>query len=130
MKTTLPEPATVRPYLAQWAAVNAERRAAAVEGRAAFRRLLRVMEHKTGQGYKLRALLYSLYNGQPASLLDAITLDWAIRKDLNLVLLGFGCEFAGDQKQFGFFYDAMKTDLQQAGLFDWFVAQFDYQTKP
>ena len=43
-------------------------------------RLTEVCLHKTGQGYKVRALLYSLWNGQPASLLEVVSLDWQIRR--------------------------------------------------
>lgn len=77
------------------------------------------MSNQTGQGFKLRALLYSLYNGQPASLLDVVCLDWAIRKDLGAVVLAFG--FDDPHGSTHFFYGALKSAVQAAGLWSWFV---------
>lgn len=78
-------------------------------------RLVQVCSHKTGQGYKLRALLYSLWNGKPASLLDVVGLDSGLRLDLCMVIMGFGTP--------GFFYDEIKSEFVKAGLFDWFVEE-------
>jgi hypothetical protein len=86
----------------------------------AMDRLVDVMRHKTGQGYKLRALLYSLWNGQPASLVEVVNLDTSIRKDFSLVFLAFGLG-AGDV---AFFYDAVEKPIRNAGLFDWFLEEF------
>lgn len=82
---------------------------------AAIENLIEVMRHKTGQGCKLRALLYSLWNGKPASLLDIVCLDHEIRWDLVVVLHTFG--------EPDFFYDEIKRPLCKADLFDWFVAE-------
>jgi len=80
---------------------------------AGIHRLVTVCANKTGQSYKLRALLYSLWNGQPASLLEIVSLDWELRKDFLAVLLAFGQE--------EFFYDAIKSAFVARGLFDWFI---------
>lgn len=99
---------------------NEERRAAVVVAVPALARLCDVMAHKTGQGYTLRALLYSLWNGQPTTLLEIVGLDWPIRQDLALVLLAFGDD--------SFFYDAIKSALNERGLFDWFVAESEVES--
>ena len=38
------------------------------------------MRRRTDQSHKLRTLLYSLYNGEAASLIEIVTLDWPLRK--------------------------------------------------
>ncbi len=86
----------------------------------ALTRLVEVCRHKTGQGYKLRALLFSLWNGKPASLLEIIALDRAIREDLVAVLRAFG----SDQ----FFYKEIKAAFGDAGLFEWFIEEGDVQS--
>jgi len=48
--------------------------------------LVRCCRQQTGQGYKLRGLLYSLWNGKPYSLLEIICLDEVLRLDLLTVL--------------------------------------------
>lgn len=78
-------------------------------------RLVSVMGRKTGQSYKVRGLLYSLWNGQPASLLEIVTLDWEIRKDLLAVLQAFGTGH--------FFYDELSAPIKHAGLFNWFCEE-------
>jgi hypothetical protein len=106
---------------------NEERRAAVEVARPALDRLCRVMIERTGQSYKIRDLLYSLYNGQEASLLEIVALDWAIRKDLCAVLLAFGYEkprvdgvdLKDESKDF--IYAAMKAAIAAAGLLDWFL---------
>jgi len=95
-----------------------ERRAAAELAVPALGRLCEVMAAQTGQSYKVRDLLYSLWNGQPAELLEIVALDWAIRRDLCAVLLAFGHE----DREVQFFYDAVKSALVDAGLFAWFLA--------
>lgn len=101
---------------------HAERRIAADAARPALARLIECMRHKTGQGYTLRKLLYSLWNGQPASLLDVLLLDWSLRQDFTAVLLGFGFE----SPEQSFFYDEIRTALTEAGLLDWFIQEFNY----
>jgi len=102
--------------------VQSERRVQAVMAVNALRRLIDVMGNKTGQSFKLRELLYSLWNGKPASLLDVVTLDWKLRMDLATVMLGFGYESPvtpGDT----FYYAEMSSMIRGAGLWDWFVEE-------
>lgn len=81
--------------------------------------LVDVCAAKTGQSFKVRALLYSAWNGQATSLLDGLVgLDWAIKRDVLTVLLAFGCEPGGGTP--AFFYDAISDAFRAAGLFDWF----------
>jgi len=79
---------------------------------AGIHRLVTVCANKTGQSYKLRALLYSSGTGnrQPAG--DRVT-RLELRKDFLAVLLAFGQE--------EFFYDAIKSAFVARGLFDWFI---------
>lgn len=85
--------------------------------KAALSQLVNVCTHKTGQSYKVRNLLYSLWNGHPTSLLEVVCLDSAIRENLLIVLESFGHP--------GFFYDEIKSEFVNRGLFDWFVAAHD-----
>ena len=102
----------VRQALARIRAKNTEQLAAIERANQGLLRLVDVMRHQTGQGYKLRGLLYSLWNGQPTSLLEIVTLDYELRKDLLAVLLVFGNN--------RFFYDQLDAPIKAAGLFDWF----------
>jgi hypothetical protein len=105
---------------------RAERREAVLLAVPALERLCEVMQHRSGQCYKVRALLYSLYNGQATQLNEVLCLDWAIRKDLCAVILAFGWEeegvFCGDEKRPGFFYDAMRQAIVKARQWEWFLA--------
>ncbi len=86
--------------------------------RVALPGLVDVCAAKTGQSYKVRALLYSAWNGQPTSVLDGLVgLDWSIKRDLLTVLLAFGCAPGGTP---AFFYDAIREAFEHAGLFEWF----------
>lgn len=76
--------------------------------------------HKTGQSYKLRGLLYSLWNGQPYSLLEIVNLDFSLRWALLNVLANFGAP--------KFFYAEIKTAFVAAGLFEWFIEQYQPTT--
>ncbi len=84
----------------------------------ALERLVTVCAQKTGQSYKVRELLYSLWNGQAASLLEIVTVDWAIKEDLLAVLLAFGSEPKGEAP---FYYDAISDAFERQGLMDWFT---------
>ncbi len=86
--------------------------------RVALPGLVDVCAAKTGQSYKVRALLYSAWNGQATSLLELVSLDWAIKRDVLTVLLAFGCEPGGGTP--AFFYDAISDAFKAAGLFEWF----------
>ena len=92
----------------------------------ALDRLCEVMRGRSGQPYKVRALLYSLWNGQPASLVEVVGLDWEIKKDLCAVILAFGCESGPFCKgePFSFFYDAVAAAVKKAGQFEWFLEEF------
>jgi hypothetical protein len=108
-----------------------ERLAAVEAAEPALERLCRnVLTQRSGQCYRVRDLLYSLYNGQATSLLEIVSLDWELRKDLCAVFLAFGfedSEFApteggasvtqGDRD---FYYAAMKKAITAAGQWDWF----------
>jgi hypothetical protein len=97
--------------------VNAEQLLAIDAARPALARLVQVCEHKTGQGFKLRALLYGMWNGKPADLSDTLGLDWQLKKDFCAVLLAFGAEFPGNK----FFYTAFEEAFAEQGLLAWFV---------
>ena len=79
--------------------------------------LVEACRHKTGQSYHLRSLLYSLWNGKPASLLDVVNLDRSLRDALLAVVSAFGSEV--------FFYNQISDGFKQAGLFHWFIAEGD-----
>jgi len=83
------------------------------------------MGQATNQSYHLRALLYSLWNGQPTSLLEIVSLDWDLRKDLLAVLAAFGWEEPNNPSNaaYSFFYTAIEQQLRQACLFEWFIAE-------
>jgi len=78
--------------------------------------LVRCCVNKTGQSYKVRGLLYSLWNGQPYSLLEIVTLDGQLRHALLVVIANFGAP--------KFFYQEIKDAFVVAGLFDWFTEEF------
>jgi len=102
--------------------VQRERAAAARLAIPALRRLVATFPHRTGQSYKLRSLLWSLYNGRPADLSDMLCLDWTLRKDLAAVMLGFGHE----DKTVRFFYAAFDEAINvEAHQWDWFAAAGD-----
>jgi hypothetical protein len=104
---------------ARMRSVQSERRAEAMLGIEAMLRLVDVMKHRTGQGYKLRQLFYSLWNGKPACLNEILGLDWELRKDFSKVVLAWGFE----DKEIKFFYRAIEEALQLAGLFNWFLEE-------
>lgn len=108
----------IRDFFAAQKRISLERADAAMLAGNALARLCRAMDHKAGQSYKIRALLFSLYNGKPADLSDLLTLDWELRKDMCAVLLAFGFE----SDRINFFYDAMQSALEDAGLFEWFAS--------
>ena len=86
--------------------------AAIAEARPALDRLAAAMRHKTGQGFKLR--------GQPASLLEIVNLDHALRVDFCKVLVCFGY----NDREMEFFYDAISEAMGRAGLQEWFEEEF------
>ncbi len=96
-----------------------QRRQACLIALPAMQRLAEVLRGRSGQPYKLRALLYSLWNGKPASLVEIVGLDWEIRQDLLLVMAAFGYE---DSKA-GLFYIAIETAIRYAGQWTWFLEE-------
>lgn len=98
--------------------VRAQQRDVIPHARAALQSLVDVCAAMTGQSYKVRALLYSAWNGQSTSLLELVALDWSVKRDVCTVLLAFGCEPGGGTP--AFFYDAISDAFKRVGLFDWF----------
>jgi hypothetical protein len=78
--------------------------------------LIDCMSNRSGQSYKVRNLLYSLWNGQATgSLIELRALDGEIRFALCVVFLRFGIDFE---------YDDISGPIKKAGLFDWFIEEF------
>jgi hypothetical protein len=96
-----------------------QRRQAALLAVLAMERLAKVMQGRSGQPYKVRNIIYSIWNGKPCDLYLILNLDWEIRQDLMLVLLGFGWE--DDKAQF--FYRAVEDAIRKAGQWDWFLEE-------
>src|ERR1043165_8319193 len=83
-------PEEIRGAIDRLKSITGQQRAAVQLARPALRRLVDVMRNKTGQGYKLRALLYSLWNGMPTTLNAVCGLDHQLRQDLCDVILAWG----------------------------------------
>lgn len=96
-----------------------EREASVAPALEALQRLVGCCAQKSGQSYKLRSLLWSLYNGKPASLLDVVALDTDLRRDLGAVLLAWGYEGARAR----FSYREMREAFESAKLWLWFEAE-------
>jgi hypothetical protein len=121
--------ATLDAFFSRERRVNAERLAATQLAIPALERLCQVLCDRSGQCYKVRALLWSLYNGQATSLSEVLNLDWEIRQDLCAVILAFGFEgpeFPGDvpDDRAEFFYDAMKAAIMKVRQWEWFIEAF------
>lgn len=113
-------------FFAEQRKINEAGRKAVAAAVPAMQRLAEVMQGRSGQPYKVRTLLYSLYNGQPASLIEMVNLDRSIREDLCAVMLAFGFEetrFVGGVPEPGvtFFYEEMMAAIEQAGQRKWFL---------
>jgi hypothetical protein len=113
--------AAIQEFVAEQRALRLQRMELARLAHPALARLVQVCAVQTGQSYHVRALLYSLWNGQPASLSDVLHLDNSIRLDVCAVLAAFGFESSPNAEVKSFFYDAFKDAFKAAGLFDWFV---------
>lgn len=96
-----------------------QRKEAAMSALAPMERLAEVLRGRSGQPYKVRAILYSLWNGKPCPVNELLGLDWQIRKDLCQVLLAFGYE----DRETKFFYDALKKAITRAGQWGWFLQE-------
>jgi hypothetical protein len=102
-------------FLREMFAIQDERRATVQPAREALDRLVQMMAHRSGTSGRMRALLYSLWNGKPAPLNNVLGLDWGNRKDFCAVVLAFGCD--------EFFYDAIEEAVTKAGLWEWFLEE-------
>lgn len=99
--------------------IQQERRKAVEAARPALERLCEVMKDRSGQPYKVRNILYGLWNGKPCSIIELLNLDWDIRKDVCQVLLAFGFSDGNDE----FFYNNIKDAVVRAGQGDWFIEE-------
>jgi hypothetical protein len=97
--------------------IAGERREAVDAAIPALNHLCEVMTSGTNQAFHLRALLYSLWNGQPTPLYAVLDLDWQLRKELCAVVLAFGYE----DSERKFFYDAIKSAVTARGIWAWFL---------
>lgn len=102
-------------FFSKLSEIQKERSAAATAALPAMARLAAVLSGRSGQPYKLRSLLFSAWNGKPASLVEIVGFDWEIRKDLCTVLLAFGDE--------NFFYRELETAIRNAGQWEFFQAE-------
>lgn len=92
-----------------------EQRLAVAEANLALERLAAVLCGRSGQPYHLRAVLFSLWNGKPASMVEIVNLDWEIRKDLAKVMLAFGAE--------GCFYNELEAAVRAVHQWEWFLEE-------
>lgn len=111
--------ADMREHFAEMRAVQEERRKAVELAKPALERLCAVLKDRSGQPYKVRNILYGLWNGKPCSIIEILNLDWAIRKDLCQVLLAFGFSDGNEE----FFYKAIQDAVARAGQDNWFVEE-------
>jgi len=98
---------------------QSDRQRAAVDlAKPALDRLVNdVLTQRSGQCYKVRELLWSLWNGKPASLSEVCGLDYELRADLCAVIQAWGFG-RGDWE---FFYDALESRVRRAGQWEWFL---------
>lgn len=116
--------AALREFFAERKQVNEERRQAVLAAEPALKRLCEVMCDRSGQCYKVRSILYSLWNGQPTQISETLNLDWQIKKDICAVILAFGFE----DKDTKFFYNALEQAVRATGQWDWFLLErFEYK---
>lgn len=101
--------------------VMAERAKLATEAREkSLPLLIEAMRGKTGQSGHIRALLFSLWNGKPTSVIELIALDWKLRVALLNVFAAFGFEQKSGPN---FFYNELKEAVSTAGLWEWFLEE-------
>ena len=110
-----PMPEAIKELLAAERARRETIAAALPAARAGLARLVDCCANKTGQSYKVRALLYSLWNGKPAALIEIVGLDHELREALLAVLRVFGSN--------DFFYETVADAFKAAGLFPWFTEE-------
>lgn len=111
----------VKASLARMRSNALERREACVVALPALDRLADMMTSGSGQCFKVREILFSLWNGKPAGVIEIVNLDWNVRKDLVAVLLAFGYE----DSQAKCFYDALQAAVRRAGIWEWFIEESD-----
>lgn len=111
--------AALEEFFEQQRAMSRERHEAISMALPALDRLAVVMQGRSGQPYKLRNFLFSLWNGKPASLVEIVNLDWEIRRDLVLLLMAYGYE----EKGAACFYDAIQNAVTKAGQWEWFLEE-------
>ncbi len=85
----------------------------------ALKVLVDAMRHKTGQSGHLRSILFSMWNGKPTSMIEVVSLDFELRRNLCLVIQAWG--YGRDDWEF--FYDAMKQAITDGGLWEWFLEE-------
>lgn len=110
-------PTELKEFFGKLAQIGAEQASACASAAPALQRLCQVMSARTGQSYKVRAFLFSMWNGQPASMLEIVGLDWDVRKDVAKVWLAWGAQ--------GFFYDQLKEAVCAAQQWAWFLEEGD-----
>lgn len=121
--------AALKEFFAEQKRMRTEKAEATKAALPALERLCKVMCERSGQPYKIRALLYSLWNGQETSLSEVLGLDWDLRKDLCAVILAFGYEsgeglppqLRGPEGVLDFFYKAITAALKKVGQYEWFL---------
>lgn len=100
-------------------AIMLERQQAVKIAEPSLKRLAEMLRGRSGQSYYVRAFLYSLWNGKPASLGDLLNLDWAVRKDVLFVCAAFGhADRSGE-----FFYRAIENAVRAACQWQWFLEE-------
>jgi uncharacterized protein YukE len=114
MSNAVSDPA-VQEFFSRLKAQQRERAALVQPAVEALDRLVACCAGASGQSYKLRALLFSLWNGKPAELLETVSLDWTLKKDFCAVVLAFGHD--------EFFYRQLERAFEARGLLDWFRAE-------
>lgn len=121
IRTSTPEEdaAAWREFFERQKRVDAERVKAAVVAVPALKRLCKVMCDRSGQPHKIRALIYSLWNGKPVELNEVLSLDWELRQDVCAVILAFGFESKGVK----FFYRTIEEEVRAVGQWDWFLEE-------
>jgi len=116
--------AAMAEFITQQKQLRDQRREHARAAHPALARLVHVCTGMSGQSFKVRALLYSLWNGQPADLSEVLNLDLNVRADVCVVILAFGYEANPSAEVKSFFYDAISQAFKDAKLFDWFLEEY------
>jgi len=84
MKINFPTPeedaATLKGFFERQRAIAAQCRLVTADAKAGLPLLIDACRHKGNQSYHIRALLYSLWNGKPAKLIEVVNLDWELRR--------------------------------------------------